>query len=148
MTKVTALSLLLVLPLIQLLSQPATKSSDLVSTNQKTAAALLARIEDTPLSETTPHNKAACCVFSQAHSLGELYLDLCANPTKIVPFLKLFAGQCLKDLSNYDHLCIVLCALAVMVVRGVEGAECVRGILSTLTSIAQCDPTMVSRSNF
>ena len=146
-TKVTAASLLLVLPLLQLLSQPATKSSDLVSTNQKAAAALLARIEDTSLSETTPHDKAAYCVFSQAQSLGKLYLDLCARTDKIVPFLKLFSEQCLKGLLSYDHLIIVLCALAVMVVRGVEGAVCTREILSTLTSIAQCDPTMVSRSN-
>ncbi len=143
------------LPLVQLLSQPADRSADLLVANQKTAAALLSCIQERPSSVDVPCEDTHT-TFSDTNSLARLYLTLCADQTKLTPFLKLFQDHCLKDTSNYDHLCIVLCALTVRSVEGVEpvkgvelvecvkGVECIRGLLSTLTSIAKYYPTIVS----
>lgn len=149
--KVTTSAFLFMLPLVQLLSYLTTKSCDLTLTNQKTAADILAHIQESPLNEhecceTTPN-------FSEVHSLAELYNILCSDLTKIAPFLKSLQEHYLKGLQSYEHLCVMLCGLAVMVVRSVEnatdvrsvsGVECVRLILSTLTSIAQYNQTLVS----
>ena len=153
-SKVTTSGLLLLLPLVQILSLPT--SCDLSSTNQKTAASILIRIQEIPQMEVIPPQ--ATPNFSRVSSLAELYSILCADSAKLVPFLKHFEEECLREFSSYELLCIVLCALAVRVVTGVEGVrgvtdidvegvrgvESVKAVLSTLTATAQCDPSLVS----
>ncbi len=135
---------LLVLPLVQLLSQPWDKSADLVLSNQKTAAALLSRMQEHPLSVSVAD------VITERSCLAQLYLTLSiSHETKWTPFLNYLQEYCLKDLSslNYECLCIVLSALAVRSVRDVEGVRGMKGfgtLLSILTSIAQLHPSIVS----
>lgn len=126
---------LLTLPLVQLLSQPVDKSADLVLVNQNTAVSLLSRIQEGALSVVDEDT------FSATHSLANLYLFLAHQPTVAMTVLQ--DEHCLKDMvSGYDQLCIVLCALAV---RRVRSVDCIRSILSTLTSIARYHPTVVSQ---
>ena len=149
-SKVTTFGLLLILPLVQILSLPT--SCDLSSTNQKMAASVLTRIQEIPQTEVTPPQTTP--TFSRVSSLAELYNLLCADSVKLVPFLKRFEEDCLKELSCHEPLCIVLCALAMRVVRGVTdvegvgGVERVRTVLSTLMATAQHDSSLVSCIQF
>lgn len=131
---------LLVLPFVQLLSQPQQpwdKSHDLVSANQKTVSDMLQHIlQYSPTDiKATPTCTQPISRRRTPQAFADIYLRLCADSTQVDIFQDTCSG-------SYDHLAIVLCGVAVRVVMvGVEGVE---RIVRALTTIARYDPTMVS----
>ena len=143
-SKIKISGALLVLPLVQLLSQPLQpwdQSHDLVSTNQTTAFNILNRIQQcspTDLKATPICSKPITrCQIQQSHA--DIYLRLCADSAQVDLFLK----QDLKSSvsGSFDQLAIVLCAVAMRSVMVGEGVE---KIVKGLASIARCDSTVVS----
>lgn len=141
---------LLAYPLVQLLAQPSSAllpfaSHDIISSNQKTASTLL-------------KHQVEGCPSDQLFATDVDVSLSCSNTyTKLISTLKSFVEvdtQTLDEITaclsleqsvspgSNSNTVLALSALAMVVVRG-EDMDLVKGVLSALTAVANCDPSEV-----